>query len=97
MTTAPCWARVDGPLAPYADGFRAELERLGYTPLTAAVHMRPMGDLSRWLPTGGTGGAGDTSGGRTPRTEGRARKGGEAPGLPPAVVVRSLPEPRAAA
>jgi site-specific recombinase XerD len=45
---------VDGPLAPYADGFRAELERLGYTPLTAAVHMRLMAHLSRWLAREGT-------------------------------------------
>jgi len=47
--TSPSWARVDGPLAPYADGFRAELERLGYTPLTAATHVRLMAHLSRWL------------------------------------------------
>jgi hypothetical protein len=32
----PCWARVFGPLAPYAAGLRPELERLGYTPLSAA-------------------------------------------------------------
>ena len=47
--TSPSWARVDGPLAPYAGGFRAELERLGYTPLTAATHVRLMARLSRWL------------------------------------------------
>src|SRR6266699_242783 len=34
--TKPCWPKVTGPLAQYADGFRAELARLGYTPLTAA-------------------------------------------------------------
>ena len=33
--TKPSWAKVTGPLAEYADGFRAELFRLGYTPLTA--------------------------------------------------------------
>jgi integrase/recombinase XerD len=49
MTTVPCWARVCAPLAPYADGYRAELERLGYTPLTAAAHVRLMAHLSRWL------------------------------------------------
>jgi hypothetical protein len=49
MTTVPCWARVCGPLGPYAEGFRVELERLGYTPLTAAVHVRLMAHLSRWL------------------------------------------------
>jgi integrase/recombinase XerD len=47
--TRPSWARVDGPLAPYAGGFRVELERLGYTPLTAATHVRLMAHLSRWL------------------------------------------------
>ena len=45
----PCWARVEGPLAPYVDGFRGELERLGYTPLTAAGHVRLMAHLSRWM------------------------------------------------
>lgn len=47
--TRPSWAGVDGPLAPYAGGFRVELDRLGYTPLTAAAHVRLMAHLSRWL------------------------------------------------
>jgi integrase/recombinase XerD len=47
--TSPSWAEVGGPLAPYAGGFRTELERLGYTPLTAATHVRLMAHLSRWL------------------------------------------------
>jgi integrase/recombinase XerD len=47
--TRPSWAGVRGPLAPYAGGFRVELERLGYTPLTAATHVRLMAHLSRWL------------------------------------------------
>jgi integrase/recombinase XerD len=47
--TRPSWPAVGGPLAPYAGGFRGELERLGYTPLTAATHMRLMAHLSRWL------------------------------------------------
>jgi site-specific recombinase XerD len=34
---------------PHAEGFRAELERLGYTPLSAAVHVQLMAHLSRWL------------------------------------------------
>jgi integrase/recombinase XerD len=58
--TRPSWARVDGPLAPYADGFRAELERLGYTPLTAATHVRLMAHLSRWLAREGVEAAGLT-------------------------------------
>ncbi|MFF0134683.1 site-specific integrase [Streptomyces mirabilis] len=49
MTTVPCWARVRGPLAPYAEGFRVELEGLGHTPLTAAGHVRLVAHLSRWM------------------------------------------------
>jgi integrase/recombinase XerD len=58
MTTVPCWARVCGPLAGYAEGFRAKLEWLGYTPLTAAVHVRLMAHLSRWLAREGRGASG---------------------------------------
>jgi integrase/recombinase XerD len=49
----PCWARVCGPLEPYVDGLRGELERLGYTPLTAAGHVRLVAHLSRWMIQGG--------------------------------------------
>ena len=58
--TRPSWAVVAGPLAPYAEGFRGELERLGYTPLTAATHMRLMAHLSRWLAREGMAAAGLT-------------------------------------
>jgi integrase/recombinase XerD len=47
--TKPSWAKVTGPLAEYADGFRDELFRLGYTPLTAACQIRLTAHLSRWL------------------------------------------------
>jgi integrase/recombinase XerD len=47
--TKPSWPDVTGPLAEYADGFRAELARLGYTPLTAAGQLRLMAHLSRWM------------------------------------------------
>ena len=47
--TKPCWPKVTGPLAEYAAGFRAELARLGYTPLTAACQIRLMAHLSRWM------------------------------------------------
>src|SRR5208282_4667159 len=47
--TKPSWAEVTGPLAEYADGFRAELFRLGYTPLAAAVQLRLTAHLSRWM------------------------------------------------
>ena len=49
MVSDPYWATVRGPLAAYAAGFRDELLRLGYTPLTAAGHVRLMAHLSRWL------------------------------------------------
>lgn len=41
--------RVEGPLAPYAPGFCAELTAQGYTPLSAANQLRVMAHLSRWL------------------------------------------------
>lgn len=49
MVSVAYWARVSGPLEAHVDGFRGELERLGYTPLSAAVHVRLMAHLSRWL------------------------------------------------
>ncbi len=45
----PYWAHVCGPLAPYAEGLRSQLERLGYTPLSAAGHVRLVAHLSRWM------------------------------------------------
>lgn len=65
MTTAPSWARVAGPLAPYAQGFRAELQRQGYTPLSAAVKVRLMAHLDRWLAREGL----DVAGLTPPRVE----------------------------
>jgi len=41
--------RVVGPMAPYVDGFRTELAARGYTPLSAANHLRLMAHMSRWL------------------------------------------------
>ena len=41
--------RVPGPLAAYADGFRLELARLGYTPGSAENQMLLMARVSRWL------------------------------------------------
>lgn len=41
--------QVTGALAPYAEGFRKELSRQGYSPWTAPEHMYLMSDLSRWL------------------------------------------------
>lgn len=42
-------AKVPGPLAPFADGFRAELDRLGYTPASREYKVNQMASLSRWL------------------------------------------------
>lgn len=36
----------------FAEGFRAELERLGYSPFTAEDQLRLMAHLSRWLEDG---------------------------------------------
>jgi integrase/recombinase XerD len=40
---------VVGSLAPFAEGFKARLGELGYTPLSAVNSMRLMVHLSRWL------------------------------------------------
>ncbi|MBA2471945.1 MAG: tyrosine-type recombinase/integrase [Pseudonocardiales bacterium] len=40
---------VAGPLAPFAEGIKARLEELGYTPLSAVTSMRLMVHVSRWL------------------------------------------------
>lgn len=42
-------ARVSGPLAPFAEGFRAELDQLGYTPASREYKVNQMAGLSRWL------------------------------------------------
>lgn len=50
--------KVLGPLAPLADGFRDELERLGYTPSSREYKLAEVARLSAWL--GGRGlGVGD--------------------------------------
>jgi len=40
---------VGGPLGRFADGFRSELARLGYTPGSAEIQVWWMGRLSRWM------------------------------------------------
>lgn len=49
MVSVAYWAKVEGPLEAYVAGFRGELQRLGYTPLSAAGHVRLMAHLSRWM------------------------------------------------
>ena len=48
-------ARVKGPLAPFADGFRAELDRLGYTASSRECKVYELAGLSRWLDSRGLG------------------------------------------
>jgi len=43
------WAMVPGPLAPFADAFRVELDSLGYTPGSREYKVNQMSRLSRWL------------------------------------------------
>ena len=50
--TSPSWARVQGPLAVFAEGFAGELARLGYKPNAAADQLRLMAHLSRWVDAG---------------------------------------------
>lgn len=45
----PSRVRVEGPLKPYADGFRRELAGRGYSSSPAAGHVQLMAHLSRWL------------------------------------------------
>ncbi len=50
--------KVPGPLAGLADGFRAELDRLGYTPSSREFKLAEVAKLSAWLESRGLG-AGD--------------------------------------
>lgn len=43
------WTRGDGPLVPFAEGFRGELLRRGHPPGVAKHHLVLMGQLNRWL------------------------------------------------
>ena len=52
---------VIGPLAPYAAGYRAELDAHGYSPWTAVSYLYSFARLSRWLAAQGLA-AGDLDG-----------------------------------
>jgi len=78
---------VPGPLAPYADGFRAALNGLGYSPWTQIFHLQLMAHVSRWLEDRDLDAAGLTDAGiagflRDRRDSGHARFRG-AQGLAP--------------
>lgn len=45
----PGLVQVVGPLAPFAEGFRARLELWGYARQSCAVHLRLMAQISCWL------------------------------------------------
>ena len=51
----PSRVRVTGPLEPFAEGFIAELEEAGYRPAAAAVQVRVLAHLSRWMQEEGRG------------------------------------------
>jgi integrase/recombinase XerD len=44
---------MTGPLAPFADAYRVELGRRGYTPLSTVTELRQAARFSRWLEAGG--------------------------------------------
>ena len=77
---------MTGPLAPFADVYRAELRERGYTPLTTVNELRQVGRLSGWLQGRGLSAA-ELSGERVEqflvwqRAEGRHRAGWSRPGL----------------
>lgn len=48
----PARVGVTGPLAGFAEGFAAELSRLGYRPGPATRHLELMAHLSRWMVAG---------------------------------------------
>jgi integrase/recombinase XerD len=56
----PSRVPVSGPLAAFAPGFAAELERVGYSPLGAMLQLRLMARVSRWLESEGLDAAGLT-------------------------------------
>jgi integrase/recombinase XerD len=49
MSSGALRVRVTGPLAEFALGFADELDRLGYTQLSAANQLRLMAHMSRWM------------------------------------------------
>jgi integrase/recombinase XerD len=54
----PLLVQVTGVLAPFAQGFGARLERLGYARPSWAGHLQLMADLSMWLDRRGLDGSG---------------------------------------
>lgn len=49
----PSSVQVSGPLAPFREGFAADLERVGYSPIAASFQLQLMAHASRWLQESG--------------------------------------------
>ena len=47
------WVQRGGPLAAFAADYREELEHLGYTAHSVVTHLVLMGQLNRWMASGG--------------------------------------------
>ena len=52
-TTRVSRVLMTGPLAPFADAYRAELRERGYAPLSIVSELRQVGRFSRWLEVDG--------------------------------------------
>jgi site-specific recombinase XerD len=52
------WTLGEGPLVPYAVGYRRQLERRGFSPRSVRGHLQVMGQLNRWLAGEGLSAAG---------------------------------------
>ena len=74
----PAQVRVSGPLAPYADGFRAALDARRFSPWSQMFYLHLLADVSRWLDRHGLGPSGLTDANvsafrQDRRSRGRAR------------------------
>jgi integrase/recombinase XerD len=49
MSSSACQVRVSGPLAMFADGFRADLAARGYAAESADRNLRTLAHVSRWM------------------------------------------------
>jgi integrase/recombinase XerD len=78
VTRSPSQVRVAGPLAPHADGFRAELSAQGFSPWSQMFYLHLLADVSRRLDKRGLDASGLTDANASAfrqdrRSRGRAR------------------------
>ena len=78
VTRGPSHVRVSGPLAPYADGFRAALDAWRFSPWSQMFYLHLLADVSRWLDRHGLGPSGLTDANDDLATVERLRAGDEA-------------------